>query len=109
MHARAGLGCGRHVHALAIAVELHAVVRAADAVLLVAAEVQRHAAVRAELADQAGLAVGVAKGQQLLAQQLNAHLRPIDLGYFVRHQRGHPVAPQQVAHAGVRADPGERF
>ena len=61
-------------------VELETVIGAANAVLLVAAEKQRGAAVRAELVDQSGLALGVAEREELLAQDLHTHLRAVRLG-----------------------------
>src|SRR5689334_6549702 len=50
----------RHLDALAGVVVLPAVIGAAQAAVLVAAEPQRHAAVRAELVGERELAVGVA-------------------------------------------------
>jgi hypothetical protein len=60
------------------------VVSAADAVLLITAEKERSAAVRAELVDEADLAIGVAEREQLLAEHLGAHLRAVRLGAFGR-------------------------
>ena len=62
-----------HVHAAAVDVELPAVVDAAQPALLVAAEEERGAAVRAELVEQPDPALRVAEGHQVLAQQLHAH------------------------------------
>ena len=76
------------------AVELEAVVGAADAAFLVAAEIQRHATVRAELVDQPRIAIGIAKGQQLLAHDLHPHLRSVGLGDLRRAENRHPVAAQ---------------
>jgi len=61
----AGLRRRRHVDALPVNRELEAMIGAADAVLLVAAEVERRTAVRAEFIDQPDLAVAVAKGKEL--------------------------------------------
>ena len=110
VHVRTGFGVGGDVHTLAIAVELDAVVGAADAVFFVAAKVKRHTSVRTKLADHAGLAVGVAKRQQLFAQQLDAHLRTVGQLNFAAAQSGHPIAPHQVAHAraGTHTDQGFR-
>ncbi len=68
--------------ALSLARELQAVVGAANPVLLVAAEVKRSASVRAELVDQADLALGVAECKQLLAEDLYPHLRAVRFGNF---------------------------
>ena len=52
MHMRARLRAGRHIHALAIPVELHAMVGTANPVLLVAAEIQRNPTVGAKLIEK---------------------------------------------------------
>src|SRR6516225_9284660 len=108
-HRGAGLRRGRHVHAVAEAVEFEAVIGAADSVLLVSAEVERSAAMRAEFADQSGFAIGGAKSKKLLAENLHAHLRPIPFGYFTRQQDRHPVTPQQITHASTRTGSYQRF
>jgi hypothetical protein len=58
-------------------VELPAVIDAAQAALLVAPEIERHAAMRAELLDQPDAALGVAEGDELLTHQFDAHRRTI--------------------------------
>ena len=62
-----------HVDAVAVDVELPAVVDAAQAGFFVAAEEQGRAAVRAVVLDQADLAVGVAEGDELLAEEQDPH------------------------------------
>ena len=99
----------QHVDAVAGHVELPAVIDAAQAALLVAAEVQRDAAVRAELVDQPDLAVGVAERDQVLAEQPHAHRRAVGLGDLAREQRGDPIPPHRVAHRGALAHPGDEF
>jgi len=86
-------------------VVLPAVVRAADAALLVAPEEKRCAAMRAEFADQPRASLRVAKSEQALAENLHAHRRAIGLGDFRQQHHRHPVAPHQVAHrrSGARA------
>src|SRR5262249_55441388 len=69
-HVLAGLRRRRHVDALPVDRKLQTVIGAADAVLLVAAEVKRGAAVRAEFIDEPDLALGVTEGEQLLAENL---------------------------------------
>ena len=66
------------------------------------------AAVRAELVDQADLALGVAERQQLLAENLHAHLRAVRLGDLPRQQDRHPVAAS-VAHRGAGSCAHQRF
>jgi hypothetical protein len=65
----------RHVDALPVDVELPAVVDAAQAALLVAAEEQAGTAVRAELVEPAEAALAVAEGDQPLAEQADTHRR----------------------------------
>ena len=59
----------RHVHALPVQPELPAVIRAAHPAVLVPPEVERGPAVRAELGDEAGPALGGAMRDQPLAEQ----------------------------------------
>jgi hypothetical protein len=69
----------RHVDAVAGHVELPAVIDAAYPALLVAAEEQRRAAMRAAMVHHAHLAGAVAERDQLLAEQLEAQRRPVAL------------------------------
>ena len=96
----------RHVDALARRVELPAVIEAAQAAFLVAAEEQRGAAVRAAMVDHADPAGAVAEGDQLLAQQHEAHRRAVALE-LRGFERRHPVQPHQLAHRRAGAGPGE--
>ena len=93
-----------HVHAAAVDVELPAVVDAAQAAVLVAAEEERHEPVRAVLVEEPDAAARVAEGDQLLAEQLDAHRRAVGPGQLPREERGDPVAPQRLAHRGAAAD-----
>src|SRR5260370_972364 len=61
-----------HVDAFTARVEFPTVVDAAQARLLVAPEEQRRAAVRAVVGDKAGRAVGIAPGNEVLAQHADA-------------------------------------
>ena len=67
----------RHVHTVAGNVELPAVIDAANAPLLVASQEQRGTAVRAAMVHHADPAFTVAKGDQLLAEQHQAHRRAV--------------------------------
>src|SRR2546426_12640528 len=58
-----------HVHATAADVELPAVIDAPQPTLLVAAEEQRGASMRAELVEEADATLGVAKGHQGFTQE----------------------------------------
>src|SRR5947207_1841485 len=96
---------GGQVHALAVHVVLPPVVRAAQPALLVAAEPERHAAMGAELVDQADAPFAVAERDQLLSQQLHANRGAVALRQLRVEQRGYPVAPEQLTHrrSGARA------
>ena len=96
----------RHVDAVAGDVELPAVVDAADAAFLVAAEEQRRAAVRAAVVHDADAAGAVAKRDQLLAEQHQAHGRAVALE-LGGHGGGDPVAAHQLAHRRAWADARE--
>ena len=97
------LGHVRHVQAVARNVELPAVIDAAQPALLVAAEEQRGAAVRAAVVDHADPAGAVAEGHELLAQQHQARRRAVALE-LRRLQRRQPVVPHQLAHRRAGAD-----
>ena len=99
----------RHVDAGAVAIELPAVIDAAQSAFFVAAEEHRRAPVRAEGIDQADLALRVAKRDQVLAEQLDAHGRAVGLRHFLDQQRRDPVAPEQVAHRRAGPDAGQAF
>ena len=91
------------IEAIAVDVELPAVIAAAKAVILVAAEEQRRQAVRAEMIKDADPAGRVAECDQLLAQQHQAHLRAV--GLKLRRQAGrNPELPHELAHRRVAAD-----
>src|SRR5262249_53637933 len=74
----AALGWFIHlVHTLAGHIELPAVIHAAQARLLVAPKPQRHQTVWTELVQQPNAPLGIAKGYELLAQELHADWRAI--------------------------------
>ena len=99
----AGRRQARHVDAIAGDVELPAVIDAAQAAFFVAAEEQRRAAMRAAMVHHADPACAVAKGDQLLAQQHQAHRRAV-ARQLRGHGRGDPVAAHQIAHDRAWAD-----
>ena len=104
--------CGRlrgHLDALPGHVVFPAVIGAAQAVLLVAAEPQRHAAMGAEFVHQAEPALRVAKGDQPLAEQLHLHRRTVRPRQFLRHQCRDPVAAKQLAHRRAGAGAAQIF
>ena len=98
----------RNLHALAGHVVFPAVIRAAQPAFLVAAEPQRHAAMRAEFVHQPVATLGVAEGDQPLRQKLHAHRRAVVLRQFLGQQRRHPVAAEHLAHRRARAGAGQQ-
>ena len=100
------LGLVGLVQAVARVAEFPAVIGTPDAVLGRDAVKQRRAAMRALFLDQAAAALTVAKQHQVLAEQAHAH-RPA-----VRQFRGGgdrlPVAAEQIAGRGSRANPGQQ-
>ena len=100
--AEAALGrLRRHLDALAGVVVFPAVIGAAQPVLLVAAEPQRDAAVRAELVGQRIAALRVAPGQQPLGQQLHPHRRAFVLRQFLGEQRRAASSARNIWPIGV--------
>ena len=92
-----------HLDALPGVIVFPAVIRAAQAAMLVAAEPERHAAVGAELVGQRELAVGVAPGEQPLGEKLHAHRRAAGLGQFLGQQGRLPGGAEHLAHRRARA------
>ena len=100
---------GGHVDAIAVDVEFPTMVDAANAALFIAPEVERRATVRAVRLQDADLATGVAKRDQVLAEQTQAHRRTIRLGQFLWQHRGQPEAAKQLAHGRSRTDTTREF
>src|SRR5207244_7538249 len=84
-------------------------IRAAQAVFLVAPEPERHAAVRAELVDQAEAILRVAKCYEFFRKNLYPDGRAIGLGQLGGEQRRQPVAAEELAHRRARAGAGQQF
>src|ERR1700721_3949428 len=105
-----GLG-GRQIRlidAAAIDVVFPAVIDAADAVVLVAAEEQRGAAMRTAVVHHADAARRVAKRDQLLAEEHEAH--GIAVGLQLRgFEPGQPVMAHETAHRRAGTDAGENL
>jgi len=95
-----GLRLRRHVRAAAFNVELPAVVDAADAVFFVASPEEAGAAVRARGLHEADATAAITECDEVLAKETYAHRRAVGAGEFPGEQRGHPVAPHDVAHGG---------
>ena len=101
-----GIG-GRHVDASAVGVELPAVIDAADAAFLIAAEPEIGAAVRAILVDDTDHAARVAERQQLLAHHDDLFRRPVGFRQFLGQQHRQPEPAQQLAHRRAGAAFGQ--
>ena len=99
------LGHRRNVQAVAVHVELPAVVGAAQAAVLVAAKEQVGAPVRTARLDQADAALAVAEGEQVFAEDGGALGRAVGPLQFAREQDGHPEAAEQIAHRRARPGP----
>ena len=95
-HLEAGAGC----------VEFPAVVVAGEAGVLVAAKEERCAAVRAVLGEQAHVAVGVAEGDEVLAQQADALHGAVALRQVAGRQKRDPELADEGAHR--RSGPDSR-
>src|SRR5262249_43554709 len=94
------------IHAIAGHIELPAVIDAAQAARLVAAEKQRGTTVRTAMVHHADPAVAVAEGDELFAEQHQAHGSTIALK-LRGHEGRDPVAPHQVADRRAGADARE--
>ena len=99
----------RHLDALAGHVEFPAVIGAAQAALLVAAEPQRDAAMGAELVDQAVAALAVAERNEPLGQELHPHRRAVVFRQFLGEQRRRPIAAEQLPHRRPRSGLGDEI
>ena len=97
-----------HVDAVAIGVELPAVIDAAEATRLVPSIEQRRAAVRAAMVHHADPARMIAECDQFLAEQHQPQ-RIAAGDDFCGFRRGQPILPHQIAHHGAGTDAGELF
>ena len=75
----------RHLDDVAVDVDLPAVVETPQPGFLVAAERKRRAPMRTVLADDAEPPVGIAKHDEVFAEQPRAQRRTVRLGHFLRH------------------------
>jgi hypothetical protein len=98
----------RHLEAVACRVELPAVIDAAQAALLIAAEEQGGTAMRAAVIEDADPPRTVAKRDQLLAQEHQAQRIAVG-GQFRRQTGRQPILAHQSAHRGAGSDAGQQF
>jgi hypothetical protein len=85
------------------------VINAANTALLVTPEVEGGAAVRAVSLDDPDFVIRVAKGDQILTEQAQAHGWAIRLGQLAGQHRGQPESPKQLAHGCSRPDTTREF
>jgi hypothetical protein len=90
-------------------VELPAVIDAAQAALLVAPKIERHAAMRAIFLDEADAPLGVAEGYKFLTHQFDAHRRTVRFADLARQACRDPIAPHRIAHRRCGAGAGDQF
>ncbi len=64
---------------------------------------------RAILADEADVALAVAKGDKVFAQQPHPHRRAVGLLQLTGEQRRNPIEPHRLAHRGTLSDPGQKL
>ena len=65
--------------------------------------------VQAMLAENAELAVAVAKHHQVLAQQPRAHGLAVALGHLLRHAYRQPVPARELAHGSAAFHPAKKL
>ena len=106
---RAHLRLVRHVDAAARDVELPPVVDAAQAVVLVPAEVERRPAVRAALRKQAHASGRVPEDDEILAQQAHPHRVAVGFGKLLGQHDRDPITAHEVPHRRPRRDVGHQF
>src|SRR5262249_10919266 len=98
-----------HVHAGALAVELPAMVHAAQPLLLVAAEEERGSAMRAGVLDESELPGGCPETDQVLAEEPDAHGGTVRSRKLVGGESGDPVLTHEIAHGRSASDPAEQL
>ena len=99
----------RQIDAIAVHVELPAVIDAADAALLIAAPEQVGAPVRAVGIQNAHAAVAVAERNQIFAKYAKPDRRAVRLRHLGDQHHRQPEPPEQVAHRGSWADANQQF
>src|SRR5262249_62196508 len=95
--------------AAAVHGEFPSVIDAAQAAFFVATKKQRGATVRTILLQKPDVALRIAKGDQILAQQPDAHRQAIWLGDLAAEQSWDPISAHRVAHRGAWAHPGDQL
>ena len=95
------------IDAVAVDVELPAVVDAAEAALFVPAEPEGGAAVGAELVEEADAPVGVTEGDEAFAEEPHPDGRTVRLRQLPGEEGRHPVPSHDLTHGGPWAGAGQ--
>ena len=96
-----------HLRAGAGDIEFPAVVDAAQAALLVPAEIQRGETVRAQFIQQTDAPFRIAESHEVLAKQSHPHGRPVGLRDLAGEQRRQPISAHGFAHRRSGSDAGD--
>ena len=99
----------RHIDAASFHVVLPAVVDAAQAAVLVAAEEEVGAAVRAAGLDQADTAIARAEGDQVLSHHAQTNRWRVRRRQLARERHGQPVPAEILAHCRARTCANEKL
>jgi hypothetical protein len=99
---------GRHLDHVAVHVHLPAMIEAAQPAFLIAAEGERHPAMRTIFVDHAKPALAVAKHHEILAEQSDLQRRAIRLGHLLDQAGRHPVAAHDLTHRRVALDAAQQ-
>ena len=99
---------GRHLDDIAVHVDLPAMIKAAQAAVLVAPEHQRRTAVRAHFIEHANAALCVAEDHEILAEQADFQGVAIGLRHFLAQAGRQPVMAHDLAHGRVMFDAAQQ-
>jgi hypothetical protein len=102
-------GFSRHIDAVAVHVELPAVIDATQPTFFIATKEHPRPAMWAERINDADRTMAVAEGHQVFTEHAQPHRRPIRFWQFLGHQHRVPEAAEQLAHRCSGTRPGQEF
>jgi hypothetical protein len=102
-------GFSRHIDAVAVHVELPAVIDATQPTFFIATKEHPRPAMWAERIDDTDRTMAVAEGHQVFTEHAQPHRCPIRFGQFLGHQHRVPEAAEQLAHRCSRTRLGQEF
>src|SRR5439155_6675797 len=105
----AGGRLGRHLEHVALDVHLPAVIQAAQAALLIAAEHQRSTAVRTVLVHHTDTPIAVAKDHEVFAKGTRLDRRAARLGDLPYQAYGRPIPSHELPHGGFTLHQTQQF